>query len=301
MSFLYRVSGLRIASDRRFALLAGVPDDGGAPDVTIRFAPVPEEEGRACGHFRILGPGRLDLAIPDVVRVRIAGGREMTVDMAPGAAEGALQTYLFGPAFAALLYQRGQIPLHAGAVRLDGEGAVAVAGHSRAGKSTTTRALMRAGHALFCDDQLVVDAATGLAQAGFPALKLWGGALAHFGEEIGARAQVAQGVDKYHVAAPGGFDLSPARLRAVCILAPDAEIRAPSLSRMPVPEAVAALGMLAHHAYVADAIGRRGDLFRFSAALAGRVPVYLLSRPDDLAGLDLVIDRVREAGRTRAV
>ena len=299
MSFIYRVSGLRIASDRRFPLLAAT-HDGAVPDVTIRFAQVPLEDGRTCGHFRILGPGRVDLAIPGVLTARIAGGCEMTVDVVPGAAEGALQTYLFGPAFAALLYQRGQIPLHAGAVRIDGDGAVAVAGHSRAGKSTTTRALMRAGHALLCDDQLVVDAATGRAQAGFPALKLWGGALAHFGEDRGAGEPVVEGIDKYHVAASDGFDLSPAMLRAVCILAPDADVQAPQLSRLPAPEAVAALGMLAHHSYVADAIGRRGDLFRFTAALAARVPVFLLRRPDDLAGLDRVIDRVREAGRTSA-
>lgn len=293
MNFVYRVSGLLVASDQPLPLLARTRDEGVAPDVTIHFAPVPDEEGRACGAFIVFGPERLDLLVPQVLRVRIAAGRSLTVDVAAGVPAGAVQTYLLGPAFAALLYQRGLVPLHAGAVRTEAGGAVAVAGHSRAGKSTTTRALMRAGHALLCDDQLVVDAASGLAQAGYPALKLWGGALAHFGEAAGEA--VAAGLDKYHVGCPDGFDTSPARLQAVCVLVADAELHAPVLERLPFPEAVAALGTLAHHAYVAHALGCRPGLFRFSAELARRVPVFLLRRPDNLDGLDAVVDRVREA------
>jgi hypothetical protein len=86
----------------------------------------------------------------------------------------------------------------------------------------------------------------------------------------------------------------------VCILAPRAGSAPPCLERLCVPEAVMALGGLSHHAYVADAMGRRRAIFHLAADLAGRVPVFLLHRPDDLASLAEVVERVLEAAGQEA-
>lgn len=293
MSLFYRLGGLTLACDRPFLYLPPAPPDA-TPDVTLTCAPVPEQEGVVRGAFRVISPDCVDLVCPGVLRVRVEQGCRLTLDVAEGASEGAIQTYLFGPAFAALLYQRGIPPLHAAVLRV-GEGAVAVGGQSRAGKSTTAWALIEAGHALLCDDQAVIDPHTGMVEAGFPSLKLWQTSLAHFGGTLAAGPPVVEGLDKYHVRAPGDFDPRPAPLRAICILSIDAAASAPGLIRLSGPEAVAALGTLAHHGYLGDVIGRRLDIFRFGAALAAQVPVFVLTRPTDLGQLPNVVALVRKA------
>lgn len=290
MTFAYVVSGFTLVSEQPLPFL--VPATTGAvPDIEVRFASVPEGEEP----YRVIAPDCVDLIRPGVLRVRVEQGRRMTVDAAAGTQAGEIQTYLFGPAFAALLYQRGLMPLHAAGVRVRDGDAVAIAGASRAGKSTTAWTLLQAGHSLLSDDQIVFDPHTGLAQAGFPAMKLWRATLAHFGQAPDAAPPVMQGIDKFHMAADGVFDTTPARLRAVCVLLPDPAVGAPGLVRLGVPEAVATLGLVAHHAYLADAMGRRALVFRSAAALAARVPVFLLRRPVDLGQLDGVVACVREA------
>lgn len=299
MSLFYRVGGLTLASDRPFVFLPPAPPDA-VPDVTLTCAPVPPRDGTVRGAFTIISPDCVDLVCPGVMRVRVEQGCRLTLDVEEGASEGTIQTYLVGPAFAALLYQRGIPPLHAAVVRLEGDGAVAIGGQSRAGKSTTAWALMQAGHALLCDDQAVIDPRTAMVEAGFPALKLWQQSLSHFGRGPNAGARVAEGMDKFHVSAPGPFDMRPAHLRAICILTKADGVCAPELTRLSVAEAVAALGTLAHHGYLGDGIGRRLDIFRFGAALAGHVPVFVLTRPADLGQLDAVVARVREAAGCQA-
>lgn len=293
MTFAYAVNGFTLVCERPLPFLVPAPE-GRTPDIELRFAPVPEADA-GIEHYRVLGPRCVDLFRPGALRVRVEAGCRMIVDPAEGVTAGEIHTYVFGPAFAALLYQRGRMPLHAAAVRLGPGEAVAIGGASGAGKSTTTRALLRAGHTLLCDDQIAVDPQTGMAPAGFPATKLWDSALAHFGETPGDAPLVVKGMNKYHVAVPGAFATSAARLRALCILAPEDDVPVPTLTRLSVPEAVVALGYMAHHSYLAAAMGQKAAVFRACAALAGCIPIYLLRRPVDLGQIDAVVERVLEA------
>lgn len=293
---LYRVAGLRIAVERPLAHL--IPEDGAGPaDVEITFAPLVAHPGAAAGAFEVHSPHTADLVVAGRLRIRASGGNQMVVDAAPGVPDGEILTYLFGPAFSALLHQRGTPPLHAGAVAL-GEGAVAVAGASGSGKSTTVRALLQAGARLLTDDQTVVQGPSATVAPGLAAVKLWPAAAARFDERPRERDRVAPGRDKFHLGvASARMADAPVPLRAVCILAPRAEQGAPRLERLRPPQAIMALGGLAHHAYVADAMGRRRAIFLLAAELAGRVPVFVLHRPDDLARLDEVAESVIAAAR----
>lgn len=297
---LYRVAGLRIASERPLDHLPPSDRAGPSPDVHIAFAPLAARPGRVAGAFEVHSPDSADLVIPGRLRIRVSGGRALTVDAALDVPPAEILTFLFGPAFAALLHQRGTPPLHAGAVALAG-GAVAVAGASGTGKSTTVRALLRAGARLLTDDQMVIEPPADRVAPGIAAVKLWQAAAAHFDDPARDSDRVAAGRDKFHLGiASGQMARAPAPLRAVCILAPRAGCAPPCLERLCVPEAVMALGGLSHHAYVADAMGRRRAIFHLAADLAGRVPVFLLHRPDDLASLDEVAERVLEAAGQEA-
>src|SRR6185436_12200791 len=66
-----------------------------------------------------------------------------------------LVRWVEGPATAAILYQRGILPLHASAVLIDGE-LVAFLAPSGTGKSSLAAAFVTDGAVLFADDLLAV-------------------------------------------------------------------------------------------------------------------------------------------------
>lgn len=290
----YRVGGLRLASERPLPLLRPLATACDTPEVHIRFARLAPLAGAPAGAFQVHSADCVDLVIRERLRIRISNGDSLVVDAAKDVRAAELQTYLFGPAFAALLHQRGAAPLHAGAVSIDGA-AVAVAGASGMGKSTTIRALLRAGCRFLTDDQLVLDADSGRVEPGVPSLKLWRAATVHFSDAADDSARVADGLDKFHVPLAQASPVSPSPLRAICILARDPDAPTPRLERLPAQQAVMALGGLAHHAYVADAMGRRAAIFHQAARLADRLAVFILRRPDDLAAIGRVADLVMAA------
>jgi hypothetical protein len=144
---MYRYSGfsLNIHSELE---LRGFPPGCGEPDVTIRL-----------GHVnRALTPVTIDDEVASPGKVgwfHIMSGREIIVDLLPGADAGELQTLLAGRLMGYLLRQRGYLALHASAVAIDGQGVLFV-GDSGSGKSTTAAAFHSRGHDLLADDVAAV-------------------------------------------------------------------------------------------------------------------------------------------------
>jgi len=111
----------------------------------------------------------LELSYAGVVRVSVRSGT--TILFQPlGQDQARLRLFLLGSAMGALLAQRGKLVLHAGCVAM-GERALAVAGNSGAGKSTTTAALVQRGCTLLSDDLVAVS--QGRVCSGYPFLRLW--------------------------------------------------------------------------------------------------------------------------------
>lgn len=79
------------------------------------------------------------------------------IDVYPEAGRfiGLLSQGIAGPVMATLLHLRGQLVLHACSVNVNGRGVV-VAGDKGAGKSTTSAALIQAGHDLLADDVVAI-------------------------------------------------------------------------------------------------------------------------------------------------
>lgn len=290
--FCYQVSGWTVGSCLPLPyLLETAP--AVSPDIVVEFGSWPSPPtppAQDLGRFQIHAPNLVDLIGPDGIRIRIADGRRMIVD-APDGAEATVHTLLFGAAFAVLCFQRRSPALHAGAVVLDGA-ALAIAGHSGAGKSTITRALMGRGLPLLTDDQLRIEPATAIAYPGFPSNKLWADSAARLGELAEPAHRVAPGFEKFHVAATGGFEARATPLKAVFALAPTPDLTEPDVTRLSPPQAVATLGSLIHYRHVGAALGLEADLFAWAHSLARTVPVYLVRRTNDLAGLEQLVDMV---------
>lgn len=117
----------------------------------------------------------LQFLIPGVGQFRVTEGREILVEPFSTASETDLRLSLTGPAFGALLHQRGVLPLCASSIRVD-DSYVAFVGKSGIGKSTQAAMLHTVGFPLAGDDVCPVSVINGKdvnADLGFTRVKLW--------------------------------------------------------------------------------------------------------------------------------
>ena len=92
---------------------------------------------------------------PRTGRLLVQGGNRVVVQRRAEADEAVLAKQFGASAVPAVMRHRGLLVIHASAAVLD-EGAVLIAGHSGAGKSTTLAALLKRGFRMLSDDVSVV-------------------------------------------------------------------------------------------------------------------------------------------------
>jgi hypothetical protein len=223
-----------------------IDEEIGISGVTVRRAaqlPAELEGGIRVGPYSTARPGALLRVVPGVGRFLAQGGDRLEYWLEPGADENAAEALLKGGVLGALIHQRGELPLHATTlVSPERDMAIALAGHSGAGKSTTAYALALRGWTLLGDDltRVTIEGGKPLAWPGRPRLRLLDDACASFGIDPASLAQGPNGLGKYLIELERWE--RPAPLRAVVVLERSAE--APRLD--PVGGA-AAVGLIAEH------------------------------------------------------
>jgi hypothetical protein len=138
--YSYRDAVLAVASE--IELPGAVPTPGAdAAAITVRAAPVPAalQDATARGATWQIAGKRFLFQVPGVARFLLSGGNEIVFEPAPGVDGGDVSIFLIGTVFGILLHQRGEIVLHASAVRVAGK-AVLFCAPSGSGKSTLAAA-----------------------------------------------------------------------------------------------------------------------------------------------------------------
>ncbi len=286
----YRYGGLILQSTASLPLMPE-PDPGRPADVTIEFGPLPAPASaclRAKPHFQMHADGTAILRSPQGIRLLFDRGQALRIEVPEGLDPRLVQGWLIGPGLGLLLHQRGVPPLHACAVTLAGR-AIAIAGDSGAGKSTTARALLHRGHRLLAEDQAIIDPLSGLLHPGAPDLRLWAEAARLFGDPMTEEARVGAEEDKFTIGSfRDGFDPDPRPLAALFMLSSDPTDR-PTAERLGTAAAAAALHRHVYRLRLASFMGLGPGIFRWATALAARVPVFVLRRPHDLSRLDELV------------
>lgn len=295
---LYRIYGWTLASERPLPLMQPLGEPAPTePDIEVRFGALPEAAGPypfARKGIRILADGTARIIAADGLRIGIAAGRRLTIDAPAGMTDAELHAWLCGPAMAVLCHQRGQPPLHACVVDIGGH-AVALSGNSGAGKSTTARALIRRGHRLVADDQAIIDPERRLVQPGYPSMKLWSDSAAVGDDRLDPALRVQAGIDKFHLPLNGAFQPNPTSLALVFSLQTDSACREPWVRELSWQESTAVLHELIYRADIAMAIDGGRALFGWTVRIAGKLPVRVLYRPDDLGKLDGICALIERA------
>jgi len=271
--------------------LPGCVEADGAADVSIRYGAVPDALPgaatiRACTQAR---PGQFLLVVDQVARYLVEDGSLITIQPAAGAPDAEIRLVLMGSVWSALLLQRGLLPIHGSAVRVNGR-AIVLAGPSGNGKSTLAAALHESGHSLLADElcALAIGAnGSPLLLPGFPQILLWGDALRALKLDHLDLVPVRASLKKYILPCPAAHGSKPLPLERIYILG---VVNTPSFSLTPLA-GMRKIHALIDHTYRVHhvaGLGLERDHFRLCAGVAAHVQVKRVERPGfpfDLASL----------------
>lgn len=283
----YRVAGLTVASEIELPGAIAAAQTS-APDIAVRAGQVPE----ALPHASARGPtweiagDRFLFRIPNVARFLLTGGREIVFEAAAGAQAADVSIFLVGTVLGILLHQRGQVVLHASAVRVNGK-AVLFCGPSGAGKSTLAAALAQRGFPLVADDFCAItvsEAGTVTVQPDGRNLKLWAQAIQKLDLAERRGAPVRNRLQKYFVE-PAAIFTEPLPLGTVYALR---EARPPHNAGIERPNVVDAALILRRTAYrplLVNRMGQKADYFRAATAIANAAGIFRLTRAFNFASM----------------
>lgn len=299
----YRISGHLVASDVDLQGLIAAPERG-TPDVRIRLRTVLASlpDATAKGPIWEMTPDRFLLRIAGIARFLLTSGREIAVELESGTSVDDVAIFLIGTVFGILLHQRGQIVLHASAVRVGGK-AVLFCGASGAGKSTIAAALGQRGYPLVNDDVCALS----LDGAGAPMvhpdgrkLKLWAQAIDELDLATRRGIPVRAKLGKFYVEPEDttGEGLPVAAIYAL------RETRPPHTSGIERPNVVDAALILQRNAYrplLVDQMGQKANYFHAGTAIAGATGIFRLTRELDFAAMPAVIASLEKHWRETGV
>jgi hypothetical protein len=269
--------------------------DGRAPDLCIELGPVPDRLPGATVERPLLqvgGDGACRFAIRGVAAWWVApDGRRvvMAPDGDPDRAD--VRTFLLGSVIAIVCMRRSLLPLHACCLERGGA-AVAVCGHTGAGKSTLAAMLVGRGFRLLADDLTVVDMATAGATAlpTFPRIKLWRDVLDRLGLPAEGLERVRPDLEKYNRPVIAAFCAEPRPLKRLLVLDPDTLAAGTAWRRLTAMEALGYIDVAVYRRRMTIRLGMKSDqMARYMALLSVTGGAYAVRRPESEAELDALV------------
>ncbi len=221
-----------------------------------------------------------------VARYVVLGGRDVLVDLQPGADEAHMRHLLLGPVLAQVLWQREKFVLHGCVLRV-GERQLAFLAASGAGKSTLALALHRAGHALMCDDVAALEwrADPVLVHPALPRMRAHPDSLERVGESTAGLARAYRAIDKWLLPARK-FVATALPLHAAYVLADGEDFAVESLTRA---DAMIEFMRHTYHAEHYTGLIGVGQHMKVAGALANAIPMRRLVRPKDWSRLSELV------------
>jgi hypothetical protein len=293
--FKYLISGLVVGSEVELpsAILTAGEQQISAVLIHAGAVPLHLESPRHSADCWEAADNLFLLRLRGVGNFLIREGREIIYACDSTCDSRKLALYLMGTCFAILMYQRGNLVLHASAIVSDGR-AMLFCGPSGAGKSTLSALLCQRGYALLNDDICILRPAGNDTYEIYPdgrMLKLWTESMDKLQWRQKPEMAIHDNIQKYFCAPP----LAEAENRpveAIYILhdaMPPASIR-----RIPPLEGMLALKRNAYRPWLLAAMEKERNFFSASAALQQSAGVYLLSRPKDFSATDSLLDMLEE-------
>jgi len=215
------IYGLSVASPMQF--FGPSPISRVATDVIVRYDSVElqltESEIVVSGPNYRVTPQGIFFFWDNIGTFLVRDGHEIIVDPTPDVDELLLRKTILNDIFAALLYQRGLLVLHASAAAIDGQ-AVLFLGKSQSGKSTLALALHTHGNQLVADDvaAITVEERTSTIVPAYPEISVWPDTLTAFSLHAATLRPRARNTTKRMVPIGQRFANAKLPVTHVCVL-----------------------------------------------------------------------------------
>ncbi|GAA3931217.1 HPr kinase [Chitinophaga oryziterrae] len=282
----YQGFGLHILSEIEFPeLLPAIAD---IADITVKIGDVPVNingkrlQGNDISY--IINEEELLFSVKDIATYYAAYGREIIIAPETGNLEmRSIRLFVLATAIAAILLQRGLLPLHASAI-LDEDELVLICGRSGAGKSTTLAGLCKQGYTIFSDDITVLQQCTDTnvitGTASYPMIKLWEDSLLTLDQPFfqDRSFPVRPGMDKYGIFFHDDFNSNEYPVKKILLLdiGEDNEVRSKKLTGT---QAFEAISNQIYRPVLLHSQSLRTLSFQVISKLLQRADIYYISRP----------------------
>jgi hypothetical protein len=292
--------GLNIVSEIEFPEL--LPSDFTEADVTVTLGKMPEKlEGEIVVKraFSCLTKDEYLLAVKNVCKYYVGYGNKIVAEPAPGIDDLSIRLFLLGTVMAAVLYQRGDIPLHASAIEKDGR-LILFAGNSGAGKSTLLACLATRGYNVFTDDVCVMQHSTPenkqiLGTASYPMIKLWEDAISKLDNDIFTRDfKVRPQLPKYGQFFYDTFNPQTLPVDKIFILSPQNTADEIRINKLDGVDAFRQLEKQAYKYTLISSTKLRVLHFSLLSQLANNVEVFEVIRPGHGTNVELLSDALEK-------
>lgn len=282
MTYAYDAYYLRFEMPFECPELLPAPDDGRAPDVTVRYGEVPESiESDKTGVVYQANPEQFLLKLEGVANYLVDGSEFITIERASDADDASVRIFLLGSCLAAVLHHRKMLALHASAICTD-EGAVLFMGASGNGKSTLLHAFLKRGYSMLSDDVVGIaldEKGTPLTLPGYPQTKLWADAAAKFEIDTKPLRQVRPNMKKFAVPTHEQFVAEAVPLRALYVLM---SVNRDVFDIREIENAAAFRSVLncTYRRMFLPGLGMQATHFALATKVAASVPVKRTRRPN---------------------
>ncbi len=158
------------------------------------------------------------------INFRLIEGKTMIVDTQETDLD-FLSLFIVSEPLGILLFQRGDILLHASAIKLPNGDGIVFMGEPGAGKSTTAAAFVKAGCNIISDDLVairIIDQKPYLIPS-FPQIKLWKKSVEGLGYSYDEVERIVEGANKFAYYGEDNFDDTPVLLQKIFILGAENE------------------------------------------------------------------------------
>jgi energy-coupling factor transporter ATP-binding protein EcfA2 len=296
--YYYWAYGLNISTEIPFPELFEV-EAFPEPDAILVCGEVPKfihgENGLRSEHIMI-SPTEYLLHVTDVASYYVKQGKNIVVERKGQSDWDSVRLFCLSNAFAALLQQRNQIPLHCSAFLDNGE-LVLIMGDSGAGKSTTLAAILNRGYMPFSDD-VCVPMLKGVNKelfmcSSYPMMKYWGDTFEKVQINDGQKdRKIRPDMDKFGVYFHEKFITDFKKVKLVVMI--EKNLGADSVSSKKL-EGIDLFKRLERNAYRGEYLGFTGlqkEHFMLFTCIANTTKTMLISRPISENSIDEVIEAI---------
>jgi len=198
--------------------------------------------------------------------------------------------YFYSNCVAAILYQRGFIPIHASGVFLDENSVLLISAPSGIGKSTTAIKLSELGYNVFSDDTVIisVDRLDCLATASYPMMRQWQNTIDNQTKLKEVEKKVLRNendLNKFGFHFHETFEVKAVKISGIVFLSKEGtEIRIQALTPT---AALQQLGTNVYRKGWATAMKKQIALYKHLTEISSKIPMWMASRPESTATYDI--------------